>query len=48
MAKIFMRVMVSRLERFPGDRILTESEGGFRSHKRCSDLCLVLRGVCVS
>ena len=44
-AKVFMREMARRLGRFAEDRILTEAQGGFRSHKRCSDQWLVLRGV---
>ena len=32
-----MRVMVSRLGRFTEDRILTEAQGGFRSHRSCLD-----------
>ena len=46
MVKVFMRVMVTRLGRFAEDRILTEAQGGFRSHKGCSDQWLVLRDVC--
>ena len=36
-ARIFMRVMAWRLGRCAEDRILTEAEGGLRSHRRCSD-----------
>ena len=32
-----MRVMARRLGRFTEDRILTEAQRGFRSHRRCSD-----------
>ena len=32
-AKVFMRVMARRLGRFAEDRILTEPQGGFRSHR---------------
>ena len=46
MVKVFMRVMARRFGRFAEDRILTEAQGGFRSHRRCSDSWLVLRGVC--
>ena len=47
MAKVFMRVVARRLRlgRFAEDRILTEAQGGFRSHRRCSRQWLVLRGV---
>ena len=31
--------------RFAEDRILTEAQGGFRGHRRCSDQWLVMRGV---
>ena len=41
--KVFMRVMARRFGRFAKDRILTEAQGGFRSHRRCSDQWLVLR-----
>ena len=41
-----MRVMARRLGRFAEDRILTEVQGGLRSHRRCSYQWLVLRGVC--
>ena len=41
MVKVFVRVMVRRLGRFAEDRILTESQGGFRSGRRCSDQWLV-------
>ena len=44
-AKVFMRVMARRLGRFAEDRILMEAQGEFRSHRSCSDQCLVLRGV---
>ena len=37
--KVFVRVLVWRLGRFAEDRILTEVQGGFRSGRRCSDLC---------
>ena len=37
MARIFMRVMARRLRRFAEDRILTEEQEGFRSHRRCLD-----------
>ena len=46
MAKVFMRVMARRLGRFAEDRILTETQGGFRSGRRYSGQWLVLRGVC--
>ena len=45
-ARVFMRVMAMRLGRFTEDRILTEAQGGFRSHRRYSDQWLVLRCVC--
>ena len=45
-AKVFMRVMARKLGRFAEGRILTEAQGVFRSHRRCSDQWLVLRGVC--
>ena len=47
MAKVFMRVVARRLRlgRFVEDRILTEAQGVFRSHRRCSHQWLVLRGV---
>ena len=51
MAKVFIRVMARRLGRFAEDKILTEAQGGFRSHRRCSDQWLVVvgvEGVCVS
>ena len=38
--------MTRKLERFALDRILTDAQVGFRSHKRYSDQSLVLRGVC--
>ena len=41
-----MTVIARRLGRFSEDRILTEAQGGFRSHRGCSDQCLVLRGMC--
>ena len=41
-----MTVMARRLGRFSEGMILTEAQGGFRSHRGCSDQCLVLRGVC--
>ena len=41
-----MRVMARRLGRFAEDKILTEAQEGFRSHRRCSDQWLVLWGVC--
>ena len=44
--KVFVRVLVRRLEKFAEDRILTEMQGGFRSGRRCSDQWLMLRGVC--
>ena len=37
MARIFMRVMARRLGRFAEGGLLTEAQGGFRSHRRCSD-----------
>ena len=46
MAKVFMSVMAGRSERFAEDRILTEAQETIRSHRRCSDQWLVLRGVC--
>ena len=33
--------------RFAEDRILRKAHGGFRSHRRCADQWMVLRGVCV-
>ncbi len=36
-AKVFMRVLAKRLERFAEERILMEALGGFRSQSRCSD-----------
>ncbi len=41
MTKVFMRVMARRLGRFAEEGILTETQGGFRSHRRCSDQWLV-------
>ena len=38
-------MLARRLGKFAEDRILTEAQGGFRSHRRCSDQWLVLRGV---
>ena len=35
MAKVFMSVTARRLGRFVEDMILTEAQGGFRSHRRC-------------
>ena len=46
MAMVVMRLMARRLGKFTEDRILTEAQGGFRSHRRCSDQWLVLRGAC--
>ena len=46
MAKVFMIVMVRGLRRFAEDRIFREAQGGFRSHRRCSDQLLMLKGVC--
>ena len=40
-AKVFMRVMARRLGRFAENKILTEAQGGFRSHRRC-----VISGWC--
>ena len=37
MAKVFMKEMATRLERYAEDRILTEAQGGFRSHMSCSN-----------
>ena len=34
-AKVFMRVMARRLGRFAEDRIMTEAQGGFGSHRMC-------------
>ena len=34
MAKVFVRVMARRLGKFAEDRILTEAQGGFWSHRR--------------
>ena len=45
MAKV-SEMMVKKLRRFTEDRILTEAKGGFRSHRRCLDQWLVLKGVC--
>ena len=44
--KVFKRVLARRLGRFAEDRILTKAQRGFRSHKKCLDQCLVVRGVC--
>ena len=41
-----MRVMAGRLGMFAEGKILTEPQGGFRSHRICSHQWLVLRGVC--
>ena len=46
MVKVFVRVLARRLGRFVEDKILTKVLGGFRSCRRCSDQCLVLRDVC--
>ena len=46
MAKVFMRVIARRLGRFTEDRILTEAQRGFKSHRRSSGQWLVLSGVC--
>ena len=46
-ARVFMRVMAWRLGRCAEDRILTEAEGGLRSHRRYSDQWQVC-GVYVS
>ena len=35
--KVFLRVIAWRLGRFAEDRILTEAQGRFSSHRRCSD-----------
>ena len=40
-----MRVLARRLGKLAEHKILTEAQGWFRSHRRCSDQCLVLRGV---
>ena len=44
--KVFLRMVAWRLGRFAEDKILMEAQGGFSSHRRCSDQWLVLRGVC--
>ena len=36
-AKVFKGVMAKRLGGFAENRILTEAQEGFRSHRRCSD-----------
>ena len=41
-----MRVMARRLGRFAEDRILTEAQGGFRSHRGSSNQWLALKGMC--
>ena len=46
MVKVFVRVLARRLGRFVEDKILTKVLGGFRSGRRCSDQCLLLRDVC--
>ena len=45
-AKVFMRVMMRRMGRFVDNKVLTEAQGGFRSHGRYSDQWLVLKVVC--
>ena len=40
------RLLAGRLSKFSENRILTESQGGFRPWRGCADQVLVLRSVC--
>ena len=46
MVRVFMRELARRLARFATETILTEGQSGFRIYSRCSNLWLVLMGVC--
>ena len=47
MAAIFMSVLARRFGALAEDRILTEAQVGFGSHRRCLNEWLVFSGVCV-
>ena len=45
-AKVLVKLLSRRLGTFAEEEILTETQGGFRSERRCADQILTFRSVC--